>query len=203
MGINEYIQIGSKIKKLRKEKNIPQKKMAELLGLAHSTYSNYENDLREPNLDILKQVCEILGVGLDELMGNKYPVGVNILWARKKAKLTVEEFCEKTGISKNRYLSIISSSGTKQEFEKASEITGVSYKELTKPMGFVEFYVFDHEFDYEKYIDAFGLVDGMSMPRPESKFSELFNHFYKLNAQGQEKAIEQVELLTKVPDYKK
>ena len=69
MGINQYIQIGSRIKEARLAKGIKQNKMAELLGISVSTYSNYENNYREPKLDIIHQICEILGLELDELLG--------------------------------------------------------------------------------------------------------------------------------------
>lgn len=55
MGINQYIKIGSKIKKARISKGIRQKDMAEKLGLSISTYSNYENNYREPKLDIVER----------------------------------------------------------------------------------------------------------------------------------------------------
>lgn len=68
MGINQYIQIGSKIKDARLSKHISQKNMAERLGLSVSTYSNYENNYREPKLEIIEKICEILGVTIEELM---------------------------------------------------------------------------------------------------------------------------------------
>lgn len=42
--------------------------MAEKLGLSISTYSNYENNYREPKLDIVEKICEILDMTIDELM---------------------------------------------------------------------------------------------------------------------------------------
>lgn len=69
MGINEYIQIGSRIKKTRIEKGFTQREMAAKLGLSNSTYSNYENNYREPKYEILEKVSEILGVTLDYLIG--------------------------------------------------------------------------------------------------------------------------------------
>lgn len=40
MGINDFIQIGSTIKELRKAKGISQKEMSKLLDIPYSTYSN-------------------------------------------------------------------------------------------------------------------------------------------------------------------
>ena len=75
MGINQYIQIGSKIKQARICKGIRQKDMAEKLGLSISTYSNYENNHREPEFDTIKKACCILGMTIDELISNQPKIG--------------------------------------------------------------------------------------------------------------------------------
>lgn len=69
MGVNEYIKIGSRIKEVRKRKGLTQREMADKLNLAYSTYSNYENNHREPSFDIIEQAADILGVTLEYLMG--------------------------------------------------------------------------------------------------------------------------------------
>lgn len=70
MGINEYIKIGSRIKELRISKNITQREMANKLNLSYSTYSNYENNYREPKFETIEKVAEILGVTVDYLIGS-------------------------------------------------------------------------------------------------------------------------------------
>ena len=62
MGINEIIKVGNNIKDLRKKKGLTQKDMASLLNIPSSTYSNYENNNREPGKKILLNISEILGV---------------------------------------------------------------------------------------------------------------------------------------------
>lgn len=69
MGINEIIKIGSRIKMLRKATGLSQKKMAELCDIPVTTYSNYENNNREPNINNLKKIADILEVSLDDLLG--------------------------------------------------------------------------------------------------------------------------------------
>jgi len=68
MGINEYIKIGKKIKKLRKEKGYSQKQMAKLCGIAYSTYSNYENDNREPSMKQIEKIASVLEISTAELL---------------------------------------------------------------------------------------------------------------------------------------
>lgn len=72
MGINEIIKVGNNIKKLRKEKNISQKDMAKRLNMPSSTYSNYENNNREPNAKTLKKIAEILNVSTSDLLDINY-----------------------------------------------------------------------------------------------------------------------------------
>lgn len=69
MGINEYIKIGNRIKSLRKAKGISQKEMAKRAGIPYSTYSNYENDNREPNKNQLGKIATALGISEVELLG--------------------------------------------------------------------------------------------------------------------------------------
>ena len=68
MGINEIIKVGNNIKKIRKEKNISQKDMAKKLNMPSSTYSNYENNNREPNAATLRRIASILNVDLSDLL---------------------------------------------------------------------------------------------------------------------------------------
>lgn len=68
MGINEIIKVGNNIKQLRKKAGLTQKDMGELLNIPCSTYSNYENNNREPKKQILIQIAEIFDVKLEDLL---------------------------------------------------------------------------------------------------------------------------------------
>ena len=68
MGITEYIKVGSFIKELRLSKGYTAKEFAKKIHVPYSTYSNYENNNREPNLDVLQKICDNLGVTIDELL---------------------------------------------------------------------------------------------------------------------------------------
>lgn len=58
-----------KLKQLRKEKGLSQKIVAEALGITLSAYSNYEQGIREPNLQILVSICKFYDVSSDYLLG--------------------------------------------------------------------------------------------------------------------------------------
>lgn len=68
MGLNEIIKIGTRIKRIRIDKKMSQKSVAEQLGIPYSTYSNYENNNREPNYDTLKRIADILNVTIPYLL---------------------------------------------------------------------------------------------------------------------------------------
>ncbi|EDS72973.1 DNA-binding helix-turn-helix protein [Anaerofustis stercorihominis DSM 17244] len=59
------------LKKFRKLKNFKQKEIAEMLEIDTSTYSNYENGKREPNILTIKKIAKILNVSGDDLLGIK------------------------------------------------------------------------------------------------------------------------------------
>lgn len=68
MGINQYIKIGKKMKEIRMEKHCSQKETAKKLGLAISTYSNYENGYREPPMEVIQSFCTLFNLTVDELL---------------------------------------------------------------------------------------------------------------------------------------
>lgn len=69
MGVNDFIKIGNRIKRLRLEKGLSQREVAKALELPYSTYSNYENNNREPSADMLYNIATALGVTTDYLLG--------------------------------------------------------------------------------------------------------------------------------------
>ena len=54
---------------IRFQKGLSQKAVAELIGVAQSTYSLYEKGEREPNIDKIAKISVVLDVTSDELLG--------------------------------------------------------------------------------------------------------------------------------------
>lgn len=65
------------LKKLRKQKRITQRKLAELIGVDFSYISKMENDklVHSPSETILRKIASVLGVDADSLivLANKVP----------------------------------------------------------------------------------------------------------------------------------
>ncbi|MFR2870152.1 MAG: helix-turn-helix domain-containing protein [Gemmiger formicilis] len=77
----EMKQIGKNIQKLRKKRNLTQKQLADITGLATITIQQYERGVREPRFDNLARIAKafnvspiILTVGeiLDDKEAEKY-----------------------------------------------------------------------------------------------------------------------------------
>ena len=65
------------LKIARERKGISQKDLAERIGVAKSTYSLYESGNREPNVQTIKKIADILNVSADELLGiNEEPIAL-------------------------------------------------------------------------------------------------------------------------------
>ena len=58
---------GQKLKKLRIEKNLTQKDLADQLHVTFQTVSKWENDTNEPDFSTLKEISKILGCSIEEL----------------------------------------------------------------------------------------------------------------------------------------
>lgn len=74
----DYNKIGAFISKQRKEKKMTQAKLAEKLFVSEKTISKWEKGKGLPDTNLLPNLCEILGVSLNELFsGEKSAVEKN------------------------------------------------------------------------------------------------------------------------------
>jgi putative transcriptional regulator len=63
--------VGLKIKLKRIEKGIKQCELAEKLGISRYSLSALErNKIKNPNLEVMKKICEILETSVQELFFN-------------------------------------------------------------------------------------------------------------------------------------
>ncbi|WP_058301287.1 helix-turn-helix domain-containing protein [Gorillibacterium timonense] len=63
------MKYGNRIARLRAEKELTQGELAEKVSISRASLSHYENDRREPDLDVLAKLADFFGVTLDFLMG--------------------------------------------------------------------------------------------------------------------------------------
>lgn len=62
-------QIGTVIRKKRKELGWTQEQLANHLGVTYQAVSKWENDLSIPDIQIMPEIAKIFRISLDELMG--------------------------------------------------------------------------------------------------------------------------------------
>lgn len=182
------MSLSSNIKKYRKKKKLTQEQLAKKADISLITIRRYENESINPTVETLEKIAQTLETTVNELLWDENDfLYLDIL---KKARTNrVESFANMMNITYDRCLALLSETETPsvQEREKLQLITGLSFEEFLAPV----------ERDYGTPTDA----EGSPWQNPLKE--DLLNHFDQLNPKGQEKAVESVELLTKVPEYKK
>jgi len=68
---------GDRILRLREEKEMKQKELADLVGITEASLSRYENNKRIPNGEIISKIASALGVTTDYLLGLTDNEGLN------------------------------------------------------------------------------------------------------------------------------
>ena len=63
--------LGEKIKKLRREKDLTQKELADELNVAFQTVSKWENDENEPDIQTLKSLSKFFGCSVNYLISDE------------------------------------------------------------------------------------------------------------------------------------
>lgn len=62
------MSFSEQLKKARLNKNYTQQQVADLMGIASSTYFGYEADRREPDIASIRLLANILGTSADILL---------------------------------------------------------------------------------------------------------------------------------------
>lgn len=62
---------GQRISRMRKAKGLTQEELGEKVNISSQAVSKWENDISSPDISILVKLANILGVTLDELLGNE------------------------------------------------------------------------------------------------------------------------------------
>ncbi len=63
------------LKRLRKEKGVTQRTLADAVMVSQQSINKYENHSVEPDIDTLIRIADYFGVSLDYLVGRETPSG--------------------------------------------------------------------------------------------------------------------------------
>ena len=66
------IRIGECILNYRKERGISQGEFGELLGVSAFAVSKWERELCYPDIFLLPDISDLIGISIDEMMGNNH-----------------------------------------------------------------------------------------------------------------------------------
>lgn len=64
---SEFSLIGKRLKELRGSRT--QQEIADLLNISRARYSHYENEIREPDNEMLQKLADIYNVSVDYILG--------------------------------------------------------------------------------------------------------------------------------------
>ncbi len=91
------MKLGDLLAMLRKEKGFLQKDVADYLHLTVATVSNYEKNVRMPNLETLVKLADLYDVSTDYLLQRtRCRIGVRALSRRLSADFTVGDLVSTT-----------------------------------------------------------------------------------------------------------
>lgn len=91
------MELGERLTMLRKEKGFLQKDVADHLHLTVSTISNYEKNIRMPNLETLVMLADLYDVSTDYLLQRTHcKSGVRTLGRRLSPNYTVADLINMT-----------------------------------------------------------------------------------------------------------
>lgn len=66
-----YTPLGQRLKELRTERNLTQRRLASDLNIRTVTYLRYEKSQREPPISLLVTIARYYGITVDDLLGLK------------------------------------------------------------------------------------------------------------------------------------
>ena len=70
---------GQRFARLRKNKGYTQEQIADKVNISYQAVSKWENDISSPDISILGELANILGVTIDELLGRVDPNEVKLV----------------------------------------------------------------------------------------------------------------------------
>ena len=195
----------TKLKQLRIESGLTQKQLAESLNVSQNAVYNWENGKREPSLDMIKKIAKTFDIALYVLLDDEYQLpDINSESWKKRAR-----FVGDTEMVKCPHFTVPSKSEyTIQININKNNPLNIALKKLDngEPLTPEESQLI------KEYINSDMFREKLAqLPAHFKKLADSIKRNYDLlNAEGQkeadrqvELANKQIELLTKIPEYRK
>ena len=68
MRLEEYLHIGKKMRRIRKEAGMTQQDIATVLSLKQSTYATYEQERNFPSVELMQAFCDYFNASFEKLI---------------------------------------------------------------------------------------------------------------------------------------
>ncbi len=114
------IKISDNIRRLRKEKNLTQETLANLLSITPQSVSKWERGEGYPDITMLPSIANCLGVTVDVLLGNDQII------AEKRIQNYISEFKRLTANESTRNLAFSIAQTAYEEFSADTSSTTAS-----------------------------------------------------------------------------
>ena len=121
------MEIGEKLKQLRKELNLSQDDFAKALGIGSKAYWNYENNKRSMPSDILSRIVRLYGLNLNWLF-----CGIEPMFQNADNIYEIGNSLNKNQNLKQNYNKNISTKNLYKNFGKIQEVNGLSDREMAR-----------------------------------------------------------------------
>ena len=70
------MSVGKSVRYYREQKDVSQQWLANAIGVSKMTVSNFESDKKYSNVEMVKKICEALGITLGKLMSYKEDIEI-------------------------------------------------------------------------------------------------------------------------------
>ena len=135
--------IGQKICKFRKEKNMTQLELADRLNISFQAVSNWERGKSMPDISKLPELCEILDITIDELLGKNIKIIENITNENidnylEENEIDLDEFKEVAPILKPNQTKKIFEKGISKKIDFENKNTNISISEICSIAPFID-----------------------------------------------------------------
>ncbi|KLU71677.1 MAG: hypothetical protein RHS_2391 [Robinsoniella sp. RHS] len=102
----EQLKIGKFISAKRKEQNLTQEKLAEMLGVSNKSVSKWETGKCMPDWSLHMRLCEILNISMNELLSGEAINEENLNHIADENALKLLKLLEKLNSQKNLFIGL-------------------------------------------------------------------------------------------------
>ncbi|HAX72121.1 MAG TPA: XRE family transcriptional regulator [Firmicutes bacterium] len=150
-------KIGTLIYRLRKEKQLTQKQVAELMNISDKTISKWERGLGCPDISLLSELSTILGVNIEEILAGELMSNESVGGNMKQIKFFVCPQCQ--NVMTATASASISCCGRKLEPLEAVK-ADESHQLILEPVEDEIYVTSDHEMKKNHFISFVAYVTG-------------------------------------------